>query len=161
MSDTHENDPDRVWKIVKKVRVAMVVTRKDGEYEGRPLYAYAEPDAGRILFMTDSAHVLEEIAADPRILLSFADTSGNDFAAIEGAAVVKNDRAKIKELWTPWAQAFWKSPDDPAIRIIEVTPDRARYWDAPNKLAATVAMLAGIVTGSQPKLGNSGDVRLT
>jgi general stress protein 26 len=158
---TTENDPDAVWKIVKKVRVAMVVTRKDDAYEGRPLQAYPEPETGRILFMTDSEHVISEVGAEKRVLLSFADPGGNDFAAIDGDASVQNDRAKIKELWTPWAEAFWKSPEDPAIRIIEVIPHRARYWDAPNKIATTIAMLAGAVTGKQPKLGTSGDIEMS
>ena len=62
--------------------------------------------------------------------------------------------------WTPWAQAFWDSPEDPSIRIIEVTPHRARYWDAPNRIATMIAMLAGAVTGKQPEIGKSGDVQL-
>jgi general stress protein 26 len=161
MPDAHENNPETVWKIVKKVGVAMLVTQKDSEFEGRPLQAFAEPEAGRILFMTDSQHVIDEVTADPRVLLSFANTGGNDFAAIDGTATVSNDRAKIRDLWTPWAEAFWESPEDPAIRIIDVTPHRARYWDAPNRVATMIAMLAGAVTGKAPSLGKSGDVQLT
>jgi general stress protein 26 len=160
MSNTDDNNPEAVWKIVKKVRIAMLVTRSNDEYEGRPLSAYAEPEHGRILFMTDSPHVISEVGAEKRVLLSFADPNGNDFAAIDGDASVQNDRAKIKELWTPWAEAFWDSPEDPAIRIIEVIPHRARYWDAPGKLATTIAMLASAVTGGPPKLGKSGDVEM-
>lgn len=161
MPETRDNNPEAVWKIVKKVGVAMVVTHKDHEFEGRPLQAFAEPENGRILFMTDSQHVIDELAANPHVLLSFANTGGNDFAAIDGEAEVKNDRAKIKELWTPWAEAFWDSPEDPSIRIIDVTPHRARYWDAPNRMATMIAMLAGAVTGKPPGLGKSGDVQLT
>lgn len=161
MSNSTDNDPEAVWKIIKKVRIAMLVTRKDDAYEGRPLSAYAEPETGRIIFMTDSEHVISEVDADKRVLLSFADPGGNDFAAIDGDATVTNDRAKIKELWTPWAEAFWDSPEDPAIRIIEIVPHRARYWDAPNKVATTIAMLASVVTGKPPTLGTSGDVEMT
>lgn len=161
MSDARENDPEVVWKIMKKVGVAMLVTHKDAEFEGRPLQAYPEQENGRILFMTDSPHVLDEVAANASVLLSFADLGGNDFAAIDGEAVVSNDRAKIKELWTPWAEAFWDSPEDPAIRIIEVTPHKARYWDAPNRVATMIAMLASAVTKKPPTLGKSGEVQLT
>lgn len=160
MSDAQENNPETVWKIVKKVGVAMLVTHKDDEFEGRPLQAFAEPEAGRILFMTDSQHVIDEVNANSGVMLSFANTGGNDWAAIDGDARVTNDRAKIKELWTPWAEAFWDSPEDPSIRIIEVTPHRARYWDAPNRIATMIAMLAGAVTGKAPELGKSGDVQL-
>ncbi len=160
MSDAQENNPETVWKIIKKVRVAMLVTQKDTEFEGRPLQAFPEPETGRILFMTDSQHVIDEVNANRNVLLTFADLGGNDFAAIDGEAKITNDSAKIKELWTPWAQAFWDSPEDPSIRIIEVTPHRARYWDAPNRVATMIAMLAGAVTGKTPELGKSGDVQL-
>lgn len=161
MSEKRENDPETVWKIMKKVGVAMVVTHKDGEFEGRPLQAFPDPDAGKIFFMTDSQHVIDEINAKPHVLLSFANVGGNDWAAIDGQAVVSNDRAKIKELWTPWAKAFWDSPEDPAIRVLDVTPHHARYWDAPNRMATMIAMLAGAVTGQPPSLGKSGDVELS
>ena len=160
MSETRENDPETVWKIMKKVGVAMLVTHKDAEFEGRPLQAFPEPETGKVFFMTDSQHVIDEITANPQVLLSFANVGGNDFAAIDGEAVIRNDRAKIKELWTPWAEAFWDSPEDPAIRIIDVTPHRARYWDAPNRVATMFGMLAGIVTQKPPSLGKSGDVQL-
>jgi general stress protein 26 len=111
--------------------------------------------------MTDSEHVISEVSADKRVLVSFADSGGNNFAAIDGDASVKNDRAKIKELWSPWAEAFWASPEDPAIRIIEVIPHRARYWDAPNKVATSIAILASAVTGAPPSLGKSGDVEMS
>jgi hypothetical protein len=39
MSNTNDNDAEAVWKIVKKVRIAMMVTRNGEEYEGRPLSA--------------------------------------------------------------------------------------------------------------------------
>lgn len=35
-----ENDPETVWKIMKKVGVAMVAPHRDGEFEGRPLQAF-------------------------------------------------------------------------------------------------------------------------
>jgi general stress protein 26 len=147
---THENDPDKVRAIVNNVRIAMFVTRTRHIFEERPLSAFPEPEAGRILFMTDAQHLLDEVAANPGILLSFADPDGNDFAAIDVDAVVRNDRAKVEELWNPWAEAFSDSPDDQAIRVIQVTAQRARCWDAPNKLAPPIATLAGALTGQPP-----------
>lgn len=161
MSETLDNDPGTVWKIMKKGGVAMVVTHRDGQFEGRPLQAFPEEDVGRVYFMTDSQHVIDKINAEPHVLLSFANVGGNDWAAIDGQAVVTHEREKIRELWTPWARAFWDSPEDPSIRVIDVTPHRARYWDAPNRMATMIAMLAGAVTGRPPSLGKSGDVELT
>lgn len=160
MSDMHENDPAKVWELTKRIGTAMLVTRDGDNLEGRPLQSYPDEDAGVIYFMTDSAHVISQVVADKRVLLSFAHTGGNDFVAVDGSAIITDDRAKIRELWTVWAKAFWDSPDDPAIRIIVFSPEHARYWNAPNKLVATVAMVAGLVTGNQPKLGTAGDVQM-
>ncbi len=122
MGDMHEDDPSVVWELAKKVGISMFVTRDGDNLEGRPLQAYPDREAGTIIYMTDSPHVLGQVAADPRVLLSFADKGSNNFAAIDGRAAISNDRAKIKELWTVWAEAFWDGPDDPAIRIVSVTP---------------------------------------
>jgi general stress protein 26 len=142
---------------MEKVGVSMLITRGGDKLDGRPLQAYPDRDAGLIFYMTDSQHVLEQVGADGRVLLSFADKGGNNYAAIDGTAAISNDRAAIKRLWTVWAEAFWEGPEDPAIRIIAVTPEHARYWDAPSAAVTTIAMLAGIVTGTQPQLGKSGD----
>lgn len=61
----------------------------------------------------------------------------------------------------PSAKAFWESLEHPSIRVIDVTPHHARYWEAPNRMATMIAMLAGAVTGKPPSLGKSGDVELT
>jgi hypothetical protein len=53
MSEKRANDPETVWKTMKKVGVAMIVTHKDGKFDGRPPQAFPEPDVGKIDFMMD------------------------------------------------------------------------------------------------------------
>lgn len=160
MADMHENDPAKVWELAKRIGTAMFVTRDGDGLEARPLQAYPDRDAGVVYFMTDAERVISQVTTDARVLLSFADNAGNDFVSIDGRVQVSNDRDKIRDLWNVWAKAFWDGPDDPAIRLITFNPESARYWNAPNKLVATVAMMAGIVTGKQPKLGTAGDVKM-
>jgi general stress protein 26 len=158
MTDTPKDQTDIVWDIVRKTGVAMVVTRQDGGLDARPLKAFPDPDAGVIWFMTDSEGLLKQIEQDPRVLLTLAGKGANDYAALEGQAVISNDRDKIRDLWTVWAQAYWESAEDPAIRLLVVTPEHARYWDGPNTLVTTVALIAGAVTGRRPHLGEAGEV---
>lgn len=155
-----ENDPARVWKILEKVDVAMVITRDGDRLEGRPMQARPDADQGVIYFLTDGETVLSQIAADPRVMLSFADKGGQNYASLDGSAIIANDREKIRELWTPWAKAFWDGPEDPAIRVLVYTPEHARYWDAPNALVTTVVMLASAAVGKTPDLGKSGEVNM-
>lgn len=160
MADMHENDPAKVWDLSKRIGTAMFVTRDGDKLEARPLQAFPERDAGVFYFMTDADLVISQVNADQRVLLSFADTGGNDFVSIDGSAIISNDRAKIRDLWNVWAKAYWDGPEDPKIRLIIVTPQSARYWNAPNKVVASIAMVAGIVTGKQPELGSAGDVKM-
>ena len=57
-----------------------------------------------------------QIAKYPMVLLAFADNSSTKFASVSGRATVADDRAKIAELWSPLAKAWWDSADDPAIQ---------------------------------------------
>lgn len=154
MSKHHTPDPDLVWKMIHHTKTCMFVTHDGEGLEGRPFTAFADQDAGKIYFMTGAdGTAVKQVEADERVFLTFGDKAKNDFVTIEGDGVVTNDRAKIEELWNPWAEAFFDGPEDPNIRIISVAPDRARYWEAPNAVAATFAMLGGVISGKPPEMG--------
>ena len=118
-------------------------------------------DEDAIYFLTDVNGVKDDqIDEFPIVTLAFADTGGNKYLSITGKAKVTNDRAKIKELWTPDNKAFWDSENDPAIRLITVTPDDAELWDSPGKIVSTVKMLTAAVTGAKVELGNNRKVTM-
>jgi general stress protein 26 len=155
-----ENDPAKVWKIMNKVKTCMFTTHHQDGFDARPFHAYVEEDEGAVIFMTGAdSRAIADVSANPRVLLTFAGGT-SDFAAVEGMAAVENDRAKIKDLWNPWAEAFWDGPDDPRVRLIRVAPSSARYWDAPNAVVSTVQMLAAAVSGKPLKMGEMGEVKM-
>jgi general stress protein 26 len=80
--------------------------------------------------------------------------------SLRGRAEVRNDRAKIRELWTPFAKAWWDGPDDPEIRVVVVKPESAEFWDSPGKIAAYAAMLTAAVTGAKVPVGENKTVPL-
>lgn len=157
----HETDAEHVWTMIDRVRTAMMVTHNGDDLDGRPFTAFPDRDAERIYFMTgaDGAAV-KQLAADKRVFLTFSDKGGHDYITIEGDAIVRQDRAKVDDLWNPWAEAFFDGKDDPNIRIVEVTPAHARYWDSPNAAAATIAMVAALATGTKPAVGKEGEASL-
>ena len=70
--------------------------------------AHLERDENAIYFLTDARrHKDEEIARDPNINLSFADTGGQKYVSLTGIATVSNDRAKIRDLFSTPAKAWW------------------------------------------------------
>ncbi len=52
------------------------------------------------------------------------------------------------------------SADDPAIRVLKITPKDAQYWDSPGTVVSYVKMLAAAVSDSRPEIGDSGKVRM-
>ena len=102
----------------------------------------------------------EEIARNPGINLSFADASDQKYVSVTGTAAVSNDRAKIKQLFSTAAKAWWDSAEDPNIRVLKITPDDAEFWDTPGKVISYVKRAAAAATGSRPEIGDNRKVAL-
>ena len=156
MTNDNARDAERAWELMEKIGFAMLVTRDGDRLRARPMSAYLERESNTIYFLTDARrHKDEEIARNPGINLSFADASAQKYVSLTGNAVVSNDRAKIKELFTTTAKAWWESADDPNIRVLKVTPDDAEYWDSPGTIVSYVKMAAAAVTGTRPDIGEN------
>lgn len=165
---------DKAWHLAEKIRFPLF-TSWDGERQRlRPLTAHVDRDAHAIHFLVGKdggttlaaatgappLTLVQQIEKFPTVSLGFVDQGGSDYLAVSGQAVVSNDREKIRELWTPFAKAWWDSADDPDIRLITVTPENAELWDGPSKLIAGAIMLTAAVTGAKPAVGDHGAVRL-
>lgn len=161
---SHEDDDshiERVWQLAEEIGIAMFITWDGHKQRARPLAAHIERDAHAIYFLTDvSGHSDDQAEAFPTVTLAFADTSGHKYVAITGEAEVSDNRDKIRELFTPFAKAWWDSPDDPSIRLITVRPDDAELWDSPGKLVSGIKMLAAAITGRPPNLGDNAKLKL-
>jgi general stress protein 26 len=157
----HGAHVDRVWELAGKIGICMFVTWDGERQRARPLAATVERKRRAIWFLTDAeSHKDEQVEAFPIVTLAFADHGSASYLAITGTAQVLNDREQIRKLWSPFAKAWWDSPEDPAIRAIKVTPQDAELWDAPGGLLARVGMLAAAVTGRRPKIGDNAKVTL-
>jgi general stress protein 26 len=160
-NDNTTRDTDRVWELMKKIGFAMLVTRDGEKLRARPMSAYLERDSNTIYFLTDARrHKDEEIARNPSVNLSFANASDQKYVSITGTAVVSNDRARIKQLFSTPAKAWWDSAEDPNIRVLKITPDDAEFWDSPGSVISYVKMAAAAVTGTRPDLGDNRKVAM-
>jgi len=161
MTNDKARDVDRAWELMKKIGFAMLVTRDGDKLRARPMSAYLERENNAVYFLTDARrHKDEEIARNSGINLSFADASDQKYVSITGTAIVSNDRAKIKQLFSTPAKAWWDSADDPNIRVLKITPDEAEFWDSPGTIISYVKMAAAAVTGARPEIGDNRKVEL-
>jgi general stress protein 26 len=160
MTDNAAN-VDRVWELMNKIGFAMLVTSDGDKLRARPMSACLKRDENAIYFLTDARHHKDdEIARDPSVNLAFADAGSQKYVSLTGTAVVGNDRAKIKELFSTPAKAWWDSADDPNIRILKITPEDAEYWDAPGSVISYAKMAAAAMTGTRPKIGDNSKVAM-
>src|SRR2546423_9990588 len=96
---------ERVWEVVEKARVGMLVTRFSGGLRARPLEARPDRAAGAIFFVTDVRGAKDdEVEATPEVCLVFIDHAEKAYLSITGCAEVRRDPEKAKEIW--------KSTDD-------------------------------------------------
>lgn len=161
MSNDNARDQDRVWQLMDKIGFAMMVTRDGDRLRARPMSAYLERDNNAVFFLTDARrHKDDEIARNPSINLSFADAGAQKYVSLSGTAVVSNDRAKIKELWSTPAKAWWDNAEDPNIRVLKFTPEDAEFWDSPGTVISYVKMAAAAVSNTRPEIGDNRKVAM-
>jgi general stress protein 26 len=155
------SDSDRVWEMASKISIAMLASWDGQNPHSRPMSAHVARDENAFYFLADKRHHKDDdIRKFPTVCLAFADASSQKYVSITGEASVSNDRAKIKELWSPWAKAWWPSADDPNICLLKVQPTQAEYWDTPGKVVSTVKMAVAAMTGSRPDIGENRKVAM-
>lgn len=158
----HEQDHvARTWELMEKIVFCMLSTRVGEDIRARPMAAHVEPIENAIYFLTDVAsHKDEEIAARHNVGLAFADSKGQKYVSVTADAEVSNDRERIRDLFSTPAKAWWDNADDPAIRVLKVTPKYAEYWDSPGTMVSYVKMIAAAVSSSKPDMGDNAKVTL-
>ncbi len=162
---TYKNLENR--QAVEKIReladdqICLFATVADGKIVSRPMGTSAIDDDGTCWFMTrNESEKVEQIENDSEVYLQYLDNSKHHYLSIRGNAEVVYDRQKIEELWSPIVNAWFENgKDDPAIRLIKVTPAEGHYWDTKNgKLVSMLKMAAMAVTGKGSDGGIEGDL---
>ncbi|MFO1144756.1 MAG: pyridoxamine 5'-phosphate oxidase family protein [Amaricoccus sp.] len=147
---------DTIWKRAGEIDFCMFVTWDGERQRARPMSARPRRDEHRIYFLADAnGRKDDQLARFPKVTLAFADNAAHDYIAITGAATVSEDRAKIRDLWTGTDRAWWDDADDPAIRLIAVTPEDAELWQGPHGILATAKLVAAAATGATSDFGEN------
>jgi general stress protein 26 len=155
---------DKVFELIKDIHVALLVTHsKADKLSARPMSAVAiEKFDGDLWFFTPlDTPKSAEIAANPDVLLSYANPDKQDYVSIRGKATIIRDQEKIDEYWTEMLRAWFpEGKNDPSIGLIKVSMETAEFWDSPS---SPIAYLYGYgkaaLTGERSKnLGDTGRV---
>lgn len=125
-------------KKMKDIDFAMLSTHtKGGAIGARPMSNNREVDydGDAWFFADDTALLVTDIEADPKVSLSYQGSSGilgqrPFFLAVEGEAVLVRDKSLFAEHWTKGLERWWPGGiDTPGLVLIKISGTRAHYWD--------------------------------
>ena len=166
MSSPDDKNPDDdqqiVADLVAKAKIALVTTvAEDGSLVSRPLAVQQREFDGDLWFFTeDPSPKTAQVRANPQV--NVAIEAGHGWLSISGTAAVTRDAAKIDELWSTGAEAwFEQGRDDPAVALLQVHGVTAEYWASNTPTVIALAKYAkAAVTGGRPDVGENAVVDL-
>ncbi|MFD0793863.1 pyridoxamine 5'-phosphate oxidase family protein [Mucilaginibacter litoreus] len=149
---------------VKEIKTAMLTTYSPEKgFNSRPMGTADIDDEGNIWFFTNEySPKVTEISVENTISVTYSDPKNHTYLSIVAEATTVDDKAKMKELWNPFIEAFFpKGLDDPALTLLKVTPTDAEYWDSSSSsMVVLFNMLKARLTGKQYDEGKHGNVAL-
>ncbi len=127
----------------------------------RPLAIQGDPSVfgGTLWFFADErSPKISELGANPTVSLIFQSDSDSNYLQLDGTAAVVQDKAKMRELYTPVLKTWFpEGLDDPHLTLIRFDALSGAYWESPGGLLqAMTAFATSVVTGTPGKSGRSG-----
>ena len=81
-------------------------------------------------FSAADSRKVEEIEAEPRVELSYADPARFLFISMSGDAEIVRDVEKKRELWIEDLERwFEEGPDSEDVVLVKVTPTTVAFWN--------------------------------
>lgn len=154
----------KIQKLAKDIDICMFCTDLDQQpFSTRPMAVREVDDEGNVWFISSaSSHKNEEIKEDENVQLIFSNPSSSQFLSLYGRATIYKDQEKIKELWSPIANAwFEEGKKDPNVTVLKVDPSEAYYWDTQHgKMVTLMKIAAAAVTGKRMDTGEQGNLKV-
>lgn len=119
------------------IDIAMLATKTEsGEITSRPMSnnGNVEYQGDSYYFTREPSRLVDEIAHDPRVALSFTIepgllSGGGTFINVQGRAELIRDKAAFAEHWASDLDAwFEQGVDTPGLVMIKVHANHIRYW---------------------------------
>lgn len=156
---------DKLKEMVDKIDIGMLCTFVSGsDYPHAIPMSRQEVDKdGNIWFLFSSeSTAYKNLQNNKRVSLLYAHVGDYNFLSINGTAEISKDQARIDKYWNNMVESwFEKGKEDPAIRVLKVTPDEAHYWDTKsNKLVTLMKVAATAISSQQMDIGREGELKL-
>ncbi len=129
----------------------------------RPMALQTVADDGRMFFFSATDFDKnKEIRNNPQVKLFFANTGSSEYLNVFGDVEISDERAKIKELWSVWAKAWFQDgSEDEKLPLLILTPKKCEYRDTKhNKMVQLLKIAASLVTGKTMDDGMEGELKM-
>lgn len=149
---------EKLWSMMKDIRIAMLTTEDGGELRARPMAASQTGFDGTLWFLTRaSSHKVAEVGASSEVGITYADARAQNYVSLSGTATLVQDKASIAAHWTEWARTWFpKGQDDPDLALLKVAIGSAEYWDAPSStMVYAYGYVKARLTGVSPHPGEN------
>ncbi len=151
-------------KSLAENKTCFFCTYLDGfDIQTRPMINQGVDDNGDLWFFSKAdSEKNNQINANSRVELLFADPGNNSYLIINGIASVQKDQKVIDELWTRFAKIWFREgKEDPTLTLIKVEPQDAHYWETQHgKIISSIKILVSAITGTSMDYGREGDIQL-
>jgi general stress protein 26 len=141
-------EQDKLVELLEDMHIGMLTTYGPEGPRSIPMARQEVEASAELWFITarDTRHV-RDLAAEPRVSMTFS--ARDSWVAVNGRATVVEDQARLKELWTTFAEAWMpEGPEDPNAVLLRVDVDEAEYWDTPGgKVASLISFAKTKLTG--------------
>jgi general stress protein 26 len=151
-------DTQRVWDMMTTPCTCLLVSHRGGRMHGRPMASIVRQNEHKVYFLSDKKSAKESEITD--VYLGYSDLS-SEHVSLNGRASLSKDKALIKRLWNPGAQALW--PQGPDAAEIDVYRGRTRFGAVLGRTARrdlVGQMACAAATKSRPNLGDNQKVAL-
>jgi len=120
--------PDLAMAVMKAAKFPMLATDDHGQPRLRPVSPVKVEGFTVWVANLRSYHKTTEIAANPRVELCYLD-GNHDQVRITGLATVETDEGLLARIWekNPLLRAYLVTPDNPALVIYRIVPERVRF----------------------------------
>lgn len=154
---------EKLRDLIKGIDIAMLTTvDEDGSLRSRPMGTQQVEFDGDLWFFTSAdTSKVNEVKRENRVNVSYAASDKSRYVSVSGKSVLVNDKAKMKELWSPIYKAYFPDGlDDPNLRLLKIEVQKAEYWDTPGGLVATIIGFAQALAGKESEMGENEKLHL-
>lgn len=151
------NEAQKLWELVKPIKVGMLVSMDNEIMQARPMHLVQDEFNGAFYFFTEiNTKKVHEIKSDSDVCLIFSYHQSQVYVAVNGKGSLLKDQSLINKFWNPFIAAWYpQGKEDRSVGLIKIDVHQAEYWEGKNnKVIQLFKYAKAFITQKKPDMGN-------